>query len=224
MKKQWFRLTVFSLLFLIGSGPFLFSEEGTITEPSTKVTFPETRPFADQDGGVTTHCVGTDVRKKFVVKVYAICFYANVDELKSVFPDGFTGSEADYEKLLNASYHRGFVMHFVRDVGKDKIVDAYRDGLKKNWPGGESKFNPQAESVKAFLEASNYDVKKNDLIQIWIDNTGTIFVRHGERPVQQIQDPELAKVVTAIWLGRKPVNKNMKKKLVSRLNSLLSGS
>ena len=224
LKRVPIILTFFLGLFLLSTATILFAQEKMVIEPSTKVKFPESRPFLDQEAGVITQCAGTDVRKKFIVKVYAICFYVNVEELKTLFPDGFTGTEDDYQKLIEGSYHRGFVMRFVRGVGKGKIVGAYRDGLKKNWPGGEKTFDANQESVKAFLEASNHDIDKNAEMHIWIDNQGTIYVKHGTLPVQEIKDPDLAKVITAIWLGKKPVNKNMKKKLVKWLPKLLSGS
>ncbi len=199
---------------------FTVFAQDKITEPSTKVTFPVQRTFLDKDGASAMTCIGTGVRKKFVVKVYGICFYVALDEVRALFPDGFTADDAHFEKLLSGTYHRAFIMRFVRGVGKDKIVGAFRDGLKKNWPAG-SKFDPNNEAVKAFLDANNFDIEKNQEIQIWIDNENTVYVINGTHPVQSVQDETLAQAVTGIWLGKKPVSGKMKKGLVSRLPGLL---
>lgn len=188
----------------------------TLIEPSTHVRFPLMRTYLNAPEALPMRCVGTDVRKKFIVKVYAICFYVNSEEMNKMFPEGFNATETDYAQLLKASYHRGIIMHFVRDVGKDKIADAFEEGLKKNWPEG-STYDKAMPALQAFLDASRHDIKNNQEIQIWIDDHGTITVLHGTLPSVRIQDEILAQAVTGIWLGRDPVNKGMKANMVQFL-------
>src|SRR5438105_4930428 len=89
--------------------------------------------------GISLKCVGTGLRKKFVVKVYAVAFCLEADKADAVLAaakakaggkvDG--DSTAFFTALREASAAKAVDMRFVHDAPKEKMVEAFGETLDK---------------------------------------------------------------------------------------------
>ncbi len=192
-----------------------------VTEPSTGTKFPARRPFRDEVGQPTVQCVGTAVRKRLIVKVYGMCLYVDLEGLRQRAAGRKLSADDAGRLLVEGDVPRGFVLQFVRDVGRDNIVEAFREGLRKNWPGGG--FSESAPAVQQFLSAVGYDIARGQEIRIWLDPEGGVTVQFAQRPAVRVADAPLARAVAGIWLGAQPVSPDLRASLLKDLPSLLAG-
>lgn len=160
------------------------------------VDVPET---ITQDDGTELLLNGAGIRKKLFIKVY-------IGELYLV------NKQSEVATLLGDDSPRRLVMHFLYDeVGKDKLVDGWNDGFKGN--GSEDQLaglSGQIESFNALFET----VKKGDQIILdYIPGAGTSVVIRGEEK-GVIPGKEFNDLLLSIWLGKKPVTKDLRDDLL----------
>jgi hypothetical protein len=137
MRKSYIFVIMF--VFVFSTIGILFAEK--ITEPSTELQFEKIIKFSDEPGAIDVVCVGAGVRKKFVVKVYAGAVYLDPIEAKKVlgkyapktkpedmedFLEELAENSSYWNDFINGSFYKIIVMRFVRDVGSDKIIGAYK--------------------------------------------------------------------------------------------------
>src|SRR6185503_14704560 len=90
-----------------------------------------TLPDKAEVKGHTLVLNGMGLRKKFVIKVYVGGLY-------------LPQKEKSPAKVLGADVPRRMVLHFIYDVSKDQMCDAWEEGLEANTP------NASAEVKKGF--------------------------------------------------------------------------
>lgn len=191
-----------------------------VTEPKTGKTFDEKikMPMA-QD--VTLRCAGAGVRTKFVVKVYAGALYLDeagagqaLSSFKGSTLQAAQGSAAFHGAIVKASIPKAIVMKFARAVGKDKIVEAYTEGLESSL--GSISGSPLKAEAQKFLAMFNEDIGDSEEIAIYAKGSLlNVFVRGKEKGT--IDSAPFAEAVFKIWLGDKPVSADLKKSLVSHV-------
>jgi hypothetical protein len=142
---------------------------------------------------------GVGLRTKFIVKVYVAGLYL---EQKS----------SDANAILKSDAPKRLVMHFVRDVSKSQMTDAFQEGFEKN--------SPEAiKSMKADIDrllGAITDIKEGqEMVFTYVPGTGTIMSINGQDKVT-IADPAFAPVVFSLWLGPKPPNADLKKGLLGQ--------
>lgn len=175
---------------LVISAPLLFAQE-SIKENSTGKMFPAIITVTHAGKTLPLTLTGTAVRKKIIVKVYAIAHYMQ---------DPPAGKEADlYAAVLTDGKAKQLTMEFVREVGKDQIRGAYRDGFEENSTKDELK--AIAPLVEQFLGCFTEDVKENDrFIVRWLPGgVVQVQVQGTEKPA--ITDATFARVLWSIWFG-----------------------
>jgi len=192
MKLRRSAVPVFALLViaLLACTPLLFSQE-TVKENSTGKTFPASIVVTHDGKNVPLTLTGTTVRKKLIIKVYALAHYMQ---------DPPTGEEKDlYAAVLTDGKAKQLTMEFVREVGMDKIRGAYRDGFEENCTKEE--LSTIAPLIEQFVGYFATDVKENDrFIVRWLPG-GVV-----EAQVQGIEKPAItnmlfARVLWSIWFG-----------------------
>ncbi len=218
--RQLGALFCFLGLGVLGGGVVSPLSAQEITEPATGTKFPVQRPFLDEAGQPTVQCVGTAVRKRLVFKVYGMCLYVDLDGLRQRAAGTRLSTDDTARLLIEGDVPRGFVLQFVRDVGKDNIVEAFREGLQKNWPGGG--FSESAPSVQQFLNAVGHDITKGQEIRLWLDAGGNVTVQFAQRPAVRIADATLARAIAGIWLGTQPVSPDIRASLLKDLPARLA--
>lgn len=182
----------------------------SLREESTGIAF-EGSPTVD---GVAFKCLGTGLRKKFVVKVYAVAFCleaskaqatvaaaaakaGRVDEDNQVFFNGL--AEAPVAKLVD--------MRFVHDVDKAKIVEAFNETLDKSLGRGK---DPEARAK--FLALVDRDIKKNDRVTLSATAEGKLTLTIAGH-AGSVTDAPIARAIWGAWIGHDSVTPELKKSL-----------
>ena len=144
-------------------------------------------PGTVEVAGHTLILNGSAVRKKVFFKVYAAGLY-------------LTAKSSDANAILAADSVRRMFLQFVRDVGKDKMCEAWDDALKDNTP------NPSAQLTADFKTLCGYmqDLKEKDQMMFtYVPGTGTEISVAGK--VQgTIAGKEFADAILRAWIGPKP--------------------
>lgn len=153
-----------------------------------------TLPDSVQAGGSTLVLNGLGVRKKFVVKVYVAGLYL---EQKSSDPGG----------ILKTDARKRIVMHFVRDVSKGQIADAFSESFRNNSPDASKTMQAEITQLLGALE----NLKNGDeMVFTYIPGTGTTLAINGQEKLT-IAAPAFSPLLFAVWLGPKPPNADLKK-------------
>jgi len=149
------------------------------------VTLPDTREVA----GHTLHFNGAALRTKYFIKakVYVGALYLAQPSTKA----------AD---ILAADAARQMEMHFVRDVGKDKICEAWDEGLESNTPDASSDIKQQFKQLCDYMA----DIKDGEaFVFTYLPGTGTTIEVAGETK-GTIAGKEFADAMLRTWIGPKP--------------------
>lgn len=158
-----------------------------------------TLPDSTQVAGKTLVLNGAGLRTKFVVKVYVAGLYL---EQKSSDPNA----------ILKSDSPKRLVMHFVRDVSKQQMTDAFQESFEKNSPNEAKSMKADIDKMFAGLE----DLKEgNEMVFTYVPGTGTTMSINGKDKVT-IADKAFAPVLFSIWLGPKPPNGDLKKGLLGQ--------
>ena len=158
-----------------------------------------TLPDSAQVGGKTLVLNGLGLRTKFVVKVYVAGLYV---EQKT----------SDPNTILKPEAPKRIVMHFVRDVSKSQISDAFDESFKNNSPDASKTVKPDIDKLLAALEP----LKEGDeMVFTYLPGAGTTFAINGKDKLT-IATPAFAQVLFSVWLGPKPPNTDLKKGLLGQ--------
>jgi hypothetical protein len=156
------------------------------------VTLPDTVTV----DGKEMKLIGMGLRTKWMVKVYVAGLYAE----KPTF---------NAEKLITSDQAKSITLHLVRDLNKEKIVEAIQDGFAKN-----SKVQlPQLQGRLDQLAAAIPDLKSGqDLTLTYIPGKGTVV--GGVAKPTVIEGQDFAQALFSVWLGAEPADSDLKKKLL----------
>ncbi len=139
---------------------------------------------------------GMGLRRKFIVNVYVAGLYVESP-----------GKSAP--TLISSDQIKRMTLFMLRDLSKDKITDALRDGFEKNSKSQMPVLKERLERLAAMIP----DAKKGSTIVItYVPGTGTVLSGPGERSV--IEGKDFADALFSVWLGKNPVDDGLKKGLV----------
>lgn len=140
---------------------------------------------------------GMGLRKKLMFNVYVAGLYVEV-------PSNNAGT------LISSDQMKRMTLFMLRDLGKDKIVDALREGFEKNSKAQLPGLKDRLERLVSMIP----DAKKGGLIVItYTPGSGTVLSGPpGEKQV--IEGKDFADALFSVWLGRAPVDDDLKKGLV----------
>jgi hypothetical protein len=142
---------------------------------------------------------GAGVRTKFFVKVYVGALYTE----KNV---------STTDELLRDPGEKAVRMHFVhRKVEKEKIVDAFAEGLANNAPEAA-----RSAEAKTFLSWFRNDFVAGDTVGIDVSPDGALSATHNGKALGTLRDPALARAVLLVWFGEKPADGGLKKGMLGR--------
>jgi hypothetical protein len=197
----------------------------TVKEPATGHAFESVMPVEGRPYAL----VGVGLRKKFVVKVYAMALYVDEAEGRHAFPALVSRAGGhDHARLTSGDHAQSFVMwgtfgkmailHFVRDVDAGKIRGAFEEGL-------EDELSDKAPadlkaSAQAFLALFDKDMKEGQEIALRTAADGKIEADIAGTKKSGPQSPRLARSVWGIWLGAKPISADLRRGLVERIDVL----
>ena len=131
---------------------------------------------------------GDAVRQKTVVFVTANVYQISHD-MKCAVPKS-------KQAVIDADCDKKFTWKMMRDVGKDKIVDAMKEAYQKNGYGDQGKIN-QA------LGAFNAEFKENAYVKISYDSaakTTTFWEQNGGTAT--VPGVDFMKATWSVWFGK----------------------
>ena len=176
-----------------------------VKEPKTGAT------FASRLGDLVLLGVGVRTKTILKIKVYAIGLYVADSALSGPLAvhKGRLGSSAFYAELVTGDFEKLIVLKPVRALSAEQIQGAFRSHM----PSADARLLDQFVAYFARTQAGQECVLR------WADGRLETSVAGVAKP--PIADRAFAQAVFAIWLGDKPVEDQLRKRLVSRTKSLL---
>lgn len=138
-------------------------------------------------GGQKLVLNGAALRKKFVIKVYVGGLY-------------LPAKQSSPATILAADAPRQQVMHFLYDVDKEKMAEAWQEGLADNTPNTSPAVKQAFSTLSSWME----DMKKGQKIVLtYVPGSGTTVDVNG-KVKGVLQDKAVADAILATWIGPKP--------------------
>jgi hypothetical protein len=138
-------------------------------------------------GGQNLVLNGAALRKKFVVKVYVGALY-------------LPSKQNNAAAILAADAPRRQVMHFLYDVDKGKMAEAWEDGLKDNTPNASAEVKTAFKTLSTWME----DMKEGQRIVLtYAPGTGTTVEVNGKNK-GTLGGKAIADAILNTWVGPKP--------------------
>ena len=103
----------------------------------------------------------------------------------------------DASAILASGGDKVLLLHFVHDVGVDKIRDAWRKGLLRNCP---APCNIAPERISAFLN-SLQAMHAGEDVELVFSPDG-VHAYYDQQPAGYISDPDFARLMLTVFLGQ----------------------
>ncbi|MBS2030905.1 MAG: chalcone isomerase family protein [Deltaproteobacteria bacterium] len=169
--------------------------------------------------GIEFKCLGTGVRKKFVVKVYAVAFCLGADKADATVAAALAkaggkvdgDSKAFFQALRESDAAKAVDMRFVHDVGKEKIVEAFGETLEK------ALGNDDADGRAKFLALVDRDIKKGDRMTLTAAPDGKLTLTIAGH-AGSVTDPKIAKHIWVSWIGPDAVTPGLRDDIAARVS------
>jgi len=156
-----------------------------------------TLPDTTEVGGRTLVLNGMGLRSRLMIKVYVAGLYL---EKKS----------SDADAIVKADAPKRMVLHFLRSVSRDQMVDAYTEAFDNNAPGSRTSLKSEIAQLMAAFEP----VAANDQMMFtYQPGVGTTLAVKGKDKVT-IPGLPFARAMFSAWLGPKPPSADLKKGLL----------
>src|SRR5687768_119718 len=138
-------------------------------------------------GGQNLVLNGAALRKKFVVKVYVGALY-------------LPSKQNNAAAIMAADAPRRQVMHFLYDVDKGKMAEAWEEGLKDNTPNASAEVKTAFKTLSTWME----DMKEGQRIVLtYAPGTGTTVEVAGKNK-GTLGGKAVADAILNTWIGPKP--------------------
>lgn len=153
-------------------------------------------------GGTDLVLNGAGVRSKFgLAKVYVAGLYVPAK-----------ASSAD--SVISAKQPRRVMLVMKRDVDADKMLDAFHDGIANNATGPEMEaLKPKIAHLDSIFKAVK-ETRENDRIALDFAADGGMKITINGQTKDTIAGPDIAPAMLKIWLGKKPVQDDLKKAML----------
>jgi hypothetical protein len=152
-----------------------------------------TLPDSLSAGDKTLKLNGLGLRKKAMFKVYVCGLYLE-------------SASKDAAAILAAEQAKAIRMHFLRDLTKAQLVEAFQEGFEAN---AKDKAGQKAAFDK--MLALIPDAKQGETLTFtYVPGKGTAL-RLGDRDLGAFAGKGFADAVFSIWLGAKPPTEELKK-------------
>ena len=153
-----------------------------------------TLPDTLEVGEKTLKLNGLGLRKKAVFKVYVGALYLE-------------SPSKDAHAILTSDQPKAIRMHFLRDLSKAQLVEAFQEGFDAN---AKDKAAAQKASFDKML-ALIPDVKEGETMTFtYVPGKGTTL-QAGDKELGVFEGKDFADAVFSIWLGPKPPSEDLKK-------------
>jgi hypothetical protein len=177
-----------------------------VREPKTGVT------FAASVGDLSLLGVGVRTKTFLKVKVYAIGLYVADSALSGplAIHKGKVGTSAFYSDLITGDFEKQIVLRPVRELSAEQIQGAFRSHM------------PSADRglLDQFVSYFGRTGAGQECVLHWAAG-GILETTVAGVVKPPIADRRFSQAVFAIWLGDRPVEDQLRKRIVSRAKDLL---
>jgi len=142
---------------------------------------------------------GAGIRKKFVVKVYVGALY-------------LASPASDPEAIVAADAPKRVRMVFLRDVDRDSVLGAFRDGFDANSGAQAAQARADLDGVAGAIP----DMKEGgELVVTYVPGQGTTLSATGAQSAT-VPGKAFAEALFRNWLGPKPADEGLKKAMLGK--------
>jgi len=153
-----------------------------------------TLPDTLQAGEKTLKLNGLGLRQKAMFKVYVGALYLEAPS-------------KDADAILASDQPKTIRMHFLRDLSKAQLVEAFQEGFDAN---AKDKTAAQKANFAKTL-ALVPDVKEGETMTFtYVPGKGTTL-QAGDKELGVFEGKNFAEAIFSIWLGPKPPSEGLKK-------------
>jgi hypothetical protein len=156
-------------------------------------------PNAASVGGQRLVLNGMGVREAtvFNVNVYVAGLYTE-------------GRSRSADDILDPAKRKRLVLHFVRDVERSDITEAFTQGMRSAAGGGFGSLRASLSRLNGWMA----DMEEGDSMEFtYVPGTG-ITVKVNGRARGTIEGDDFSRAFFGIWLGRQPPNAGLKRGLL----------
>jgi hypothetical protein len=137
--------------------------------------------------GQTLVLNGAGLRKKFFIKVYAAGLYLGQ-------------KQSSPAAILAADAPRRMVMHFVFGVDKEKIGEAWSEGLADNTPNASPEVRTAFKTLETWMESME---SGHRIVLTYVPGIGTTVEVNGKNK-GTLGGKAVADAILNTWIGPKP--------------------
>ncbi|HWM92202.1 MAG TPA: chalcone isomerase family protein [Thermoanaerobaculia bacterium] len=130
---------------------------------------------------------GMGLRKKFVIKVYVGGLY-------------LPQKEKSPAAILGADVTRRMVLHFIYDVSKDQMCEAWNEGLAANTPNASAEVKKAFGTLCSWMEGVG---EGQELVMTYVPGEGT-RVEVGGKLKGTLPGKPTADAILSTWIGKEP--------------------
>jgi len=130
---------------------------------------------------------GMGLRKKFVIKVYVGGLY-------------LAQKEKSAAKVLGSDVPRRMVLHFIYDVSKDQMCEAWQEGLEANTPNASAEVKKNFGTLCTWMDGVGEGQK---LVLTYVPGEGT-RVEVGGKAKGTLPGKATADAILSTWIGQDP--------------------
>ncbi len=201
------------------------AEAQSLKEPSSGVKFDVSKSFM----GRPATCIGVGIRKAFVVvKVYAAGLYVDDASGKPSFQKLLEGAGGNLDSLRNSPQLYNWIIQqdfgksmewvFTRDLEKGKMAKTIKESLEREL--GDLNAADVKEHADKFLAAVDVPLKKWQRMVIVQRSGYELTAQLDGKQVVSVKNKKIAQAIWRIYLGKQPVQKDLKKNLVANIDNL----
>jgi hypothetical protein len=187
MKRGFKTLLLALILCFAVSAPAVAGELAGVTMPDTVSV-----------NGKNLVLNGMGLRKKAMIKVYVAGLYLT---------QKMQGTKA----IIASDTERQMVMSFLRDVDKEKICNAWNEGLENNTSNPSEELKKKFETLCGYMENVSAGGK---YVFSYIPGTGTHIEVNGSKK-GTIAGKDFADALWRCWIGANPPSEDFKAGLVA---------
>ncbi|HZR37049.1 MAG TPA: chalcone isomerase family protein [Nevskia sp.] len=157
-----------------------------------------------QIGGASLSLNGAGLRSKFgLFGVYVAGLY-------------LPQKSSDADSIVKAHEPRRLVLKMRRSVGTDKMTEAFHEGVANNLNAQQlAALKPKLDLLDRSLSGVS-ELKEGDEIDLDFGADGSTRVTYNGQQKDAIPGADLSEALLKIWLGRKPVQDDLKQELLGQ--------
>jgi hypothetical protein len=179
--------------------------------------------------GRTFAITGAGVKKDGNDKEYEMALYVDELDARRAFPAlAVRAGGRSKQKLLNGEHAQSFVLwghfsklaevRFLQPITADDLRAEVKDALDAELGDKAAPdLHKQADTLVALLDR---DLEPGQTIIVRTDDTGHIELEVAGHRKAGPQSPKLVRALWGVWLGTKPVSKELSRSLVEKLDLL----